>query len=181
MAKDKNAKDDEGMSALDIARYAVAYHEAAHAVVHAMFGLPQHEVVIRQTGWFSKSYAGQARGQSGGTPDEIATVYLVGGFAMARWLIENTDMSVSQARSRGRQSAAKDRSDCREWLRHKDSTLNSGSAHRAAERAVAKHWGRISKVAEALASRGRLSASTVRSLAGAPAPRRTEKKSKGAA
>ncbi|SDD68317.1 hypothetical protein [Actinokineospora iranica] len=164
-----------GMSEQDVQRFALAYHEAAHAVVHAMFG--GHVVDVRiSRGWFSGCYKGRARITGEVVPTEEAAHLLAGGIAMARWLEDNTDMSASAARRKGRESAQGDLSDLKALRRkYKDDAPTEKAAQRFAEELVNRHWSRISAVAERLAAKGRLSGADVRRLAGAPAVKKTRK------
>lgn len=162
-------------------RQITAAHEAGHAVVAALLGVPLEHAKIHPR-WFSDAVDGVVEAEAQpfvlGTYedkfDRYAVIALAGPEAEAYWRHKTEDADLDAARAAAFDAATHsheaDVNNARRCLRKGSGHLSLGQARSQARRLVTHHWNAITRTAAALDKHSTLNGARLHKLAGQNTP-----------
>ncbi|WP_410662784.1 hypothetical protein [Amycolatopsis sp. lyj-84] len=146
------ARTDE---TVDLELLAAAYHEAGHAVLHKLSGGTVQHVKVTS----SRAYTRTAEDRPDADNPLPYLVMVMAGHAAEARFYQRNGVGSWKADSMAAAQAGGDRANFR---RHASGTgISQSKALSEAKKQVRRHWGRIERVAQALATTGRVSGSQV--------------------
>lgn len=137
-----------------LTRLATAYHEAGHAVAHKLAGGKVKHVKIHRSG--QSGGTGVVEDGPGGRISELGwmVMILAGAEAEFRYLTREAGLSTGQARANVAHGSKTDMTDLRAAVR--EYGISEAKARNKTRSLINSHWGRITRAAIKLDTRGTL-------------------------